>query len=137
MHQPSGAWMMQVVRNLLDAEDGFLTGKTKLVMNRDPVFTSDVRDPVFTSDVRDLLRSGGVDAVRLPARSANRNAETIDLDAILMMSRAVDSHGGLQQSNMRKLGEESHEKVNAILYLNCQRELVCVPRSSANIWVSE
>jgi transposase InsO family protein len=65
VHEPTGAWMMQVVRNLLDTEDGFLTGKTKLIMDR---------DPVFTADVRALLRSGGVPPVRLPARSPNLNA---------------------------------------------------------------
>jgi len=43
--------MKQAVRNLLDGEDGFLTGKTKLIMDR---------DPVFTKDVRTLLRGGGV-----------------------------------------------------------------------------
>tara|TARA_R110002073_G_C9492325_1_gene580918 strand:- start:3142 stop:3732 length:591 start_codon:yes stop_codon:yes gene_type:complete len=65
VHEPTGAWMMQVVRNLLDSEDGFLKGKTKLIMDR---------DPVFTADVRALLRSGGVEPVRLPARSPNLNA---------------------------------------------------------------
>ena len=63
--EPTGAWMKQAVRNLLDCEDGFLTGKTKLIMDR---------DPVFTKDVRTLLRSGGVEPVRLPARSPNLNA---------------------------------------------------------------
>ena len=65
VHEPTGAWMKQAVRNLLDSEDGFLTGKTKLIMDR---------DPVFTEDVRALLRSGGVEPVRLPARSPNLNA---------------------------------------------------------------
>jgi putative transposase len=32
------------------------------------------RDPVFTKDVRALLGSAGVDPVRLPARSPNLNA---------------------------------------------------------------
>ena len=65
VHEPTGAWMMQVVRNRLDSEEGFLTGKSKLIMDR---------DPVFTADVRALLRSGGVETVRLPARSPNLNA---------------------------------------------------------------
>ena len=65
VHEPTGAWMMQVARNLLDAEDGFLVGKTKLIMDR---------DPVFTGDFRALLKSAGVAPVRLPARSPNLNA---------------------------------------------------------------
>lgn len=32
------------------------------------------RDTVFTADVRSLLRSGGVEPVRLPSRSPNLNA---------------------------------------------------------------
>ena len=63
--EPTGAWMMQAVRNLLDTEDGFLVGKTHLIMDR---------DPVFTKDVRALLRNIGVETVRLPARSPNLNA---------------------------------------------------------------
>lgn len=65
VHKPGGAWMLQVVRNLLDADDGFLDGKTHLIMDR---------DPVFTADVRGILRGGGVEPVRLPARSPNLNA---------------------------------------------------------------
>ncbi len=62
---PTGAWMMRAARNLLDAEDGFPMGKTHLIMDR---------DPVFTKDVRDFLRGAGVESVRLPARSPNLNA---------------------------------------------------------------
>ena len=65
VHQPDGAWMMQVGRNLTDAVDGFLLGKTHLIMDR---------DPVFTHQFRRLLRDSGIEAVRLPARSPNLNA---------------------------------------------------------------
>ena len=65
VHEPTGAWMLQVARNLLDAEDGFLVGKTHLIMDR---------DPVFTTDFRDFLSGAGVTPVRLPARSPNFNA---------------------------------------------------------------
>ena len=37
IRQPHGAWMLQVARNLLDAEDGFLVGKRFLVLDRDPL----------------------------------------------------------------------------------------------------
>ncbi len=63
--QPTGAWMMQVARNLLNADDGFLVGKTQLIMDR---------DPVFTADVRAFLKGAGVEPIRLPARSPNLNA---------------------------------------------------------------
>ncbi len=33
IHQPHGAWVLQVARNLLDADDGFLAGKRYLLMD--------------------------------------------------------------------------------------------------------
>src|SRR5581483_10063998 len=40
---PSGAWMEQVARNLLDAEDGFLKGKRYLLVDRDTLYTNEFR----------------------------------------------------------------------------------------------
>jgi putative transposase len=65
IRQPHGAWMLQVVRNLLDAEDGFLVGMRYLLLDR---------DPLYTSQFRDLLSSAGVTPIRLPASSPNLNA---------------------------------------------------------------
>jgi putative transposase len=58
-------WMIQVLRNLTDAVDGFLLGKTHLIMDR---------DLVFTVGVRAILRRAGAEPVRLPRRSPNLNA---------------------------------------------------------------
>ncbi|MHC4515445.1 MAG: integrase core domain-containing protein [Planctomycetota bacterium] len=58
-------WMVQVLRNLTDVIDGFLLGKTHVII---------IRDPVFTADVRDMLRHAGAKPVRLPRRSPNLNA---------------------------------------------------------------
>ena len=58
-------WMLQVLRNLIDAVVGFLLGKTHLIMDR---------DPVFTAGVRDMLKHAGATPVRLPRRSPNLNA---------------------------------------------------------------
>ena len=63
--QPDGEWMKQIVRNLTDADDGFLNGTRYLIHDRDPLFTR-----VF----RELLKSSGVETVKLPARSPNLNA---------------------------------------------------------------
>ena len=65
VQQPTGEWMMQVARNLLDAEEGFLVDKTHLILDR---------DPVFAAEFRGCLRSSGVEPVCLPARSPNLNA---------------------------------------------------------------
>jgi transposase InsO family protein len=62
---PSGEWMKQVARNLTDASDGFLNGKLYMLHDR---------DPLFTYDFRKILRSSGVEPLRLPAQSPNLNA---------------------------------------------------------------
>jgi transposase InsO family protein len=62
---PDGEWMNQVGRNLTDCEEGFLNGSRYLIHDR---------DPVFTRSFQEILRSSGVDALQLPARSPNLNA---------------------------------------------------------------
>src|SRR6516162_8768379 len=57
--------MDQVARNLLDVEDGVLLGKKYLLLDR---------DPLYTTEFRAALERGGVGVVRLPARSPNLNA---------------------------------------------------------------
>ncbi len=63
--QPYEGWMLQIVRNLTDAEDGFLRGIRYLILDR---------DPLYTSAFRKMLKDAGVEPVRLPARSPNLNA---------------------------------------------------------------
>ena len=65
VHRPHGVWVKQMFRNLTDAVDGSLLGKTHILMDR---------DPVFTKDARDLLRNAGTIPLRLPPRSPNLNA---------------------------------------------------------------
>jgi len=62
---PSGEWMKQVARNLTDPCDEFLKGKKFLLHDR---------DPLFTEAFREILRSSGVEPLKLPARSPNLNS---------------------------------------------------------------
>lgn len=55
-------WMVQMARNLLDCEEGFLRHATHLVQDR---------DPLFTEAWRGLLGSEGVESVRIPASNPN------------------------------------------------------------------
>ena len=57
--------MMQIARNLTDAEDGLLQGKRYMLMDRGGKFS-----PAFQT----ILKAEGVNAVLLPARSPNLNA---------------------------------------------------------------
>jgi transposase InsO family protein len=63
--RPNEEWMMQMARNLTDADEGFLNGKTHLILDRDPLYT-----PAF----RRMLKESGTKPLRLPARSPNLNA---------------------------------------------------------------
>ncbi len=56
--------MLQVARNLTDAEEGFLRGEKHLLMDR---------DAKFSEAFRVILEQAGVKAVRLPPRSPNLN----------------------------------------------------------------
>jgi transposase InsO family protein len=65
VHQPHGAWMKQVARNLTDGIDGFLKGMRYLIHDR---------DPLFTDEFRNILRAAGVKCLKLPAQSPDLNA---------------------------------------------------------------
>jgi putative transposase len=56
--------MLQIARNLTDAENGFLRGKKYLLMDR---YTK------FSEEFRVTLEPAGAEAVRLPPRSPNLN----------------------------------------------------------------
>ncbi len=58
-------FMKQIARNLTDAEDGFLKGKSHVLMDR---------DTNFSAAFRQLLEEFSVTPVRLPAKSPNLNA---------------------------------------------------------------
>src|SRR5215469_2989919 len=63
--QANGLWMSQVARNLSDAEEGFLNGKRYLIHDR---------DPLFTAEFMEILKSSGVQSLKLPPCSPNLNA---------------------------------------------------------------
>lgn len=65
VHEAYEEWMIQMVRNLTDAVDGFLLGRTHVIMDR---------DSLFSRDFLDMLAHAGVQPVRLPRRSPNLNA---------------------------------------------------------------
>jgi transposase InsO family protein len=62
---PTEEWMQQVARNLTDAEAGALQDQRHVLHDR---------DTKFCDSFRSMLRAGGVEPLRLPARSPNLNA---------------------------------------------------------------
>ena len=63
--RPNGEWMSQIDRNLTDCEAGFLKEARYLIHDR---------DPLFTRSFREILKSSGIETLKLPARSPNLNA---------------------------------------------------------------
>jgi len=63
--EPNGAWITQTARHLTDGLNGFLNGCRYLIHDRSPLFTK-----AFEA----ILRSAGIQAVRLLPRSPNLNA---------------------------------------------------------------
>jgi transposase InsO family protein len=62
---PTSAWMEQIARNLTDCEEGFLTGKRFLILDRGAIFS-----PNFKS----ILRDTGVEILLTAYRAPNMNA---------------------------------------------------------------
>ena len=100
-HQPYGEWMEQMARNLTDVVDGFLRNARHLIHDR---------DPLYTRAFDEILKSAGVQPVRLPPRSPNLNAyaETV---------RALDQGGVPPPSRLarRKPLTPGHSRVRRAL----------------------
>jgi len=62
---PNEAWMLQMARNLTDAEAGMLRGTRHLIVDR---------DTKYSKAFRTFLAREGVEVIRLPPRSPNLNA---------------------------------------------------------------
>jgi putative transposase len=60
--QPYDEWMQQMARNLTDAEDGLLRGKSYLLCDR---------DPLFTDTFKRIIEDAGVEVPKMPAKSPN------------------------------------------------------------------
>jgi len=64
-NRPDEAWMLQIGRNLLDAEGGALAGKRYLIVDR---------DTKYSKRFRDSIAEGGTEVVRSPPLSSKLNA---------------------------------------------------------------
>ena len=62
---PNDSWMKQMARNVTMAEWGFLSGCEYLIHDR---------DSKFCQSFRSIIKSGGVEPLKLPTRSPNLNA---------------------------------------------------------------
>ena len=63
--QPNESWMLQIARNITDAQSGALHAKRYLIIDR---------DTKYSHQFRRLLRESGTNVIRLPPMSPNLNA---------------------------------------------------------------
>jgi hypothetical protein len=87
--QPNETWMMQVARNLTDAFNGALAGKSHLIVDR---------DRKYTAQFRHLIAESKTAVIRLPPRSPN-------LNAFGERFRALDQRRMPRSDDLRRSGE--------------------------------
>ena len=127
--QPDGPWMEQIARNV-SGEGGFLAGKKYLIHDRDPLFTQK-----FAS----ILKTAGVEPVRLPPRSPNLNAHAERfvqsvkeecLDHLILFSEEQLRHV-LTEYLRYYHHERIHQGINKIIepqHEGNQGEILCIER---------
>jgi transposase InsO family protein len=93
---PCGEWMLRLGRGLTDAFDGFLLKHRYLIHDR---------DPLFVASFDDLLRSVGVEPVKLPPRSPNLNAYA-ERFVLSIKSECLDRVIPLGVQHLRRLIDE-------------------------------
>jgi len=130
--QPDGNYMRQVVRILTDSEDGFLYGKRYLIHDRDPLYR--------TAGFHEILKSSGIEPVKLPARSpdlncyAERFVKSIKSECLdhLILSSVKHLEYVIEQYCAYYHHERIHQSLDRIIEpkhaLDDKAEIVCIER---------
>ncbi len=103
---PEGQWMLQMARRLTDTVDGILLGKRYLILDRDTKFC-----PAF----RGFVKREGVEVIRLPPRSPNRNAHVEGWVSGVRdecLSRLIPIGRGMLCRALGEYGAHFHEERN-------------------------
>ena len=87
---------MQISRNLTDCNDGFLTKKKYLIMDR---------ESSFSCAFRAILEDAGVEPVRLPPKSSNMNAH-LERFHLSIKSECLDRMIFIGERSLRKACNE-------------------------------
>ena len=130
--QPDGNYMRQVARILTDSEDGFLKGKRYLIHDRDPLYRSE--------GFHEILRSSGIEPIRLPAKSpdlnsvAERFVKSVKYECLnyLMLSSIKQLEYVLSEYRKFYHHERIHQSLGRIIEpkhkLDDSAEIVCIER---------
>ena len=84
---PTSAWMEQVARNLTDCEDGFLTGRRFLVIDRDAIFSPRFKSTLDGAGVEVLLTAYQAPNMNAYAERFVRSIKSECLDQMIFLGR--------------------------------------------------
>jgi putative transposase len=127
--QPDGPWMEQIARNV-SGEGGFLVGKKYLIRDR---------DPLYTKKFDRILKTTGVEPVKLPPRSPNlsphaerfvRSVRDECLDHLILSSEEQLRYV-LSEYLQYYHHERIHQGLNRIIepqHEGSQGEIICIER---------
>ena len=88
---PVSEWMEQIARNLTDFEDGFLTGKRFLIIDRDCIFSPAFKSIVASADIEILLTSYQAPNMNAYAERFVRSIKSECLDQMIFVGqRSLD-----------------------------------------------
>ena len=130
--QPDGVYMKQVAKILTDVENGFLRGKGYLIHDRDPLYT--------TEGFHEILKSSGIEPVKLPARSpdlncyAERYVKSVKTECLdyLILSSVTQLEYALAQYSEYYHHERIHQSLGRIIEpkhpIEDMAEIVCIER---------
>lgn len=130
--QSDGGYMLQAARILTDYEDGFLKDKRYLIHDRDPLYN--------TTGFHDILRSSGIEPIKLPARSpdlnsiAERFVKSVKYDCLnyLILSSVKQLEYALNQYQEHYHHERIHQSLGRIIdpkhAIDDSAEIVCIER---------
>lgn len=130
--QPDDKYMKHVARILTDCEDGFLKGKRYLIHDRDPLYNSD--------GFHDILKTSGIEPVKLPAQSPDLNAyaerfvKSVKFECLnyLILSSVGQLEYVLRQYQEYYHHERIHQSLGRIIEpkhtINDNTEIKCIER---------
>jgi len=130
--QPDGEYMLQIARILTDYEDGFLNGKRFLIHDRDPLYRSE--------GFHEILRSSGIEPIKLPARSpdlnsiAERFVKSVKFECLnhLILSSVKQLEYALNQYKDYYHHERIHQSLDRIIEpkhkIDDRSEIKCIER---------
>jgi len=127
---PTSAWMEQMARNLTDCEEGFLTGRRFLILDRDAIFSPGFKSIVRDSGVEILLTAYQAPNMNAYAERFVRSIKSECLDQMIFLGRESLVRG-IAEYAAHYHEERSHQGIG--------NELIsgAAPQSEGNVEVKE